>query len=111
VPYDDPDPSDPMTLHGVGVETDDANAMREMGMCFIEEYLRLGFDADRLLQLFKCKGFAGPNMVLEALGEPAIHAMIAEGVGLRGPRMALRYCSRPIEHCANGEISLTVLDS
>ncbi len=111
MPYDDPDPSDPMTLHGVGVETDDANAMRDMGMCFVEEYLRLGFDADRLLQLFQCKGYAGPRMVYEALGEPAIHAMIAEGIGRRGPRMASRVCGRQIEHRANGDISLTVLDS
>lgn len=38
MPYDDPDPTDPMTLHSVVVETRDNSAMTDMAECFIDEY-------------------------------------------------------------------------
>ena len=40
MPYGDPDHTDPLTLHGVVVETDDPTCVQEMAACFIEEYLR-----------------------------------------------------------------------
>ncbi len=83
MPYDDPDPTDPMTLVGVVCPTADEGAMREMAECFIEEYVRLGFDEARLLRLFRTQGFAGPNMAWQTLGEEAIRAMIAEQLGCR----------------------------
>ncbi len=110
MPYDDPDPTDPMTLHGVGVETDDPDAMRNMAACFVEEYLRMGFDAERVLHLFRIKGYAGPRMAYEALGESAIQAIIDEQVRLRGPH-AEKHRSAEFEHRPNGDIGLMVLDT
>ncbi len=83
MPYDDPDPVDPMTITGVAFETSDDSAVREMAACMIEEYLRLGFDEDRLLKMFRVSGYVGPYMAYQALGEEAIRAMIAEYAGLR----------------------------
>ena len=37
MPHNDPDPTDPMALHGVAVQTDDPSVMRQMAQCFIEE--------------------------------------------------------------------------
>lgn len=88
MPYEDPDPTDPMTLHGVGVETDNDDAMVEMAACFIEEYARLGFDARRIERMFHTQGYAGPAMALNVLGEERIRKLIAEEVALRGPRTA-----------------------
>jgi hypothetical protein len=76
VPYNDPDPSDPMTLHGVVVETTDDLAMRDMAECFIDEYARLGFDANRILHLFSTRGYAGPHLALQVLGEGRIRDMV-----------------------------------
>lgn len=107
MPYDDPDPTDPMTLHGVGVETDDPEAMRNMAACFVEEYLRMGFDAERVMHLFQTKGYAGPHMAYEALSEPVIQALIDEEIRRRGPRSA---SNNTVERNDRGDIVLPVLD-
>ena len=82
--------------------------MRHMAECFIEEYLRMGFDAERVLHLFRNRGYAGPHMAYEALKEPAIKALIDEQVRRRRPRSASSQC---IERNECGDITLPVLDS
>ena len=106
MPYDDPDATDPMTLHGVELETDSDEANREMAGCFIEEYLRLGFDRERLVKLFKTKGYAGPYMAYRELGEETIVQLIDEYALRWGPRQA----AQPVDRNANGEIQLPVLE-
>jgi len=106
MPYDDPDSTDPMTLCGVEFPTADDGAVRAMAECFIEEYARMGFDDERLLRLFTTPGFAGPNLALEALGEDAIRALIAEQ--LRGRRAAPSRVA--MERRAGGAIGLPVLE-
>ena len=78
MPYDDPDPTDPMTLHGVVVETDDPTTMLEMATCFIDEYLRMGFTEDRVLSMFRIPQYVGPYMAYESLGKEAIAELIDE---------------------------------
>lgn len=107
MPYEDPDPTDPMTLHGVVVETESDEAMVEMAVCFIEEYARLGFDADRMERMFHTQGYAGPAMALKVLGEQRIRTLIAEEVALRGPRHSQKTrCTT-----TSAGISLPVLES
>ena len=83
MPYDHPDPTDPMTLHGMIVETSDDRAMREMTECFVEEYIRLGFDADRILQMFENPGYAGPYLAYQTLGLDAVRLLIDAQMSLR----------------------------
>ncbi len=107
MPYDDPDATDPMTLHGVVVETDSDAAMRDMAECFVEEYIRSGFDAERILKMFQTQGYAGPYLAYQTLGEDAIQRIIDELIPLWGSRegKAARSLS------ATGQISLPVLES
>ena len=86
MPYDDPDATDPMTLHGVVVETESDAAMRDMAECFVEEYIRNGFSADRILKMFKTKGYAGPFLAYQTLGEEAIRGIVEELIPLWGGR-------------------------
>ena len=88
MPHNDPDPTDPMTLHGVVVETDDSSAMREMAVCFIDEYMRMGYEQDRLLHMFKIPKYAGPYMAFKALGEEAIVQLIGDSAAMWGGRRA-----------------------
>ncbi len=112
MPYAEPDFNDPMTLQGIVVETDDPEAQREMAACFIEEYLRLGFDRDLLLKLFETPGYVGPYIAQQALGEKAIVELIDEYASRWGPRRQYeppngttdRLCRQP-----NGNLSLPVL--
>ncbi len=107
MPFDDPDATDPMTLHGVVVETDGDAAMREMAECFVEEYIRSGFDADRIMKLFTTQGYAGPFLAYQTLGEDVIQRIIDEQVSLRGDRLP----EAPCVPDPNGQISLPVLGS
>ena len=106
MPYDDPDATDPMTLHGVVVETDSDAAMRDMADCFVEEYIRSGFDEDRLLKLFQTQGYAGAFLAYQTLGEEVIRTLIAEHLQRRGPFQ----CRLAVERREGGDISLPVLD-
>ncbi len=107
MPYDDPDATDPMTLHGVVVETKSDAAMRDMAECFVEEYLRSGFDADRILKMFQTQGYAGPFLAYQTLGEDVIRRIVDELIPLWGGR---KDKTAP-KSSANGQISLPVLES
>ncbi len=108
MPLREPDATDPMILHGVSVETDQPDAMRHMAACFIEEYLRMGFDPDRVFKMFKTVGYAGPQMAYKALGEAAIRAMLDEQIAIRGPHVP---AAVPIATNQDSTIALSVLDS
>ncbi|MCB1693580.1 MAG: hypothetical protein KDI19_12505 [Pseudomonadales bacterium] len=86
MPYQDPDPTDPMTLHGVEVEAQGVEAMVDMAVCFIEEYARAGFDADRIMRMFHTRSYAGPALALRTLGERRIRELIADEIAIRGSR-------------------------
>jgi len=106
MPYDDPDPSDPMTLTGVELVIDEPGAVEEMAVCFIEEYVRLGLSAAAICELFESHQFAGPKLAMEQLGPTVIHRMIQEQLLLRGPR-AMR---TQLNQAPGGSLSLPVLD-
>jgi hypothetical protein len=97
-----------MTLHGVVVETESDAAVVEMAVCFIEEYARLGFDADRIQRMFHTQGYAGPAMALQILGEQRIRELIADEMALRGPRPLAE--GRSTTTSTSAGISLPVLD-
>jgi hypothetical protein len=106
MPYEEPDPVDPMTLHGVMFETENTDAMFEMAECFIDEYTRLGFDSERILKLFSTKGYAGPYLAYTVLGDAAIRELIEEcrqKWGPRGPRSQ-------VGTNRQGNVSLPVLE-
>jgi hypothetical protein len=68
MPKDEFDFEDPLELNGVGflTEEDTTDAMCE---CFIEEFMRMGYNAKQILALFRNPHYLGMNMVLEKRGE------------------------------------------
>jgi hemerythrin-like domain-containing protein len=78
MPYQDPDPTDPMTIHAMGLETDDPKVHREMAVAFIEEYMRMGYGRDRVLSLFQIPQYIGPFLAYQALGKAAVAALVDE---------------------------------
>lgn len=107
MPYDDPDTTDPMTLHGVMFDVDDAAPHREMAECFIEEYIRAGFDRRRLLHMFEVRGYAGPNMALHILGREAIEKLVDDCLARWGPRAP---SAAQLATAAGGGLSLRVME-
>jgi hypothetical protein len=112
MPYDDPNPVDPMVLNGVAIDTDgdtDSIAVhRDMAACFIEEFFRMGFAPERILKMFQNRGYAGPARAYRLLGESEIRGMIERQVRMRGGRVAGD--EQAARRRPDGNITLTILD-
>ncbi|MFQ5790640.1 MAG: hypothetical protein ACE5JI_09220 [Acidobacteriota bacterium] len=83
MPYGDPDPSDPNVLMGVSVPADEEST-REMAIAFAEEFAALGFDEERLMNLFRRKHYAGAHRAYRMLGEAEIRIIIRESLAVWG---------------------------
>ena len=83
MPYDDPDPGDPIVLVGVELPGD-VEAIRDMAWVFAEELARMGFGAPRIAELFRSPFYAGAHHALRLLGDTEVGAIIVECVGVFG---------------------------
>lgn len=77
MPKDEFDPEDPLELCGVGLASHEDTTL-EMTDCFIEEYMRLGYNHKQILALFRNPNYTGLNMVLQNKGEPFVRERIQE---------------------------------
>jgi len=77
MPKDEFDFEDPLELNGVAFLTqeDTTDAMCE---CFIEEFMRMGYNPKQILALFRNSHYIGMNMVLEKRGEAFIRDNISK---------------------------------
>ncbi len=77
MPKDEFDFEDPFELNGMAFlsHEDTTNYMAET---FIEEFMRMGYNHQQLLALFRNPHYIGPNMAFEKLGEPFIRDLIAD---------------------------------
>ncbi len=87
MPKDEFDPEDPMELCGVGLVTDE-DTSEAMTDCFIEEFMRLGYNHKQLLALFRNPHYIGVNMVLQNKGEQFVRNRIAEAFAAWGKPVA-----------------------
>ncbi len=71
MPKDEFDFADPFELNGVALPTAQ-DTTDDMGECFIEEFMRLGYNAKQVLALFRNPHYLGMNLVLEKRGEQFI---------------------------------------
>jgi hypothetical protein len=77
MPKDEFDFEDPFELNGMAMLTHE-DTTNDMAECFIEEFMRLGYNHKQVLALFRNPFYVGPNMALEKRGEPFIRELIAE---------------------------------
>ena len=77
MPKDEFDFEDPLELNGVAFATDE-DTTGVMCECFIEEFMRLGYSAPRLLALFRNPNYIGMSMVLEKRGEAFVREKVEE---------------------------------
>jgi hypothetical protein len=87
MPKDEFDFEDPLELNGVGlVCNEDTTAV--MAECFIEEFMRLGYDHKQILALFRNPHYLGMNLALQKRGEQFVREKIAEVFARRGRQVA-----------------------
>ncbi|MDO8545253.1 MAG: hypothetical protein Q7S40_32835 [Opitutaceae bacterium] len=83
MPKDEFDFDDPMELNGVGLacKEDTTAAMTE---CFVEEFMRLGYDHQQILSLFRNPHYIGMNLALQKRGEQFVRDVIGDVFARRG---------------------------
>ncbi len=77
MPKDEFDFEDPFELNGMAFMTHE-DTTNDMAETFIEEFLRMGYNHQQLLALFRNPHYIGPNMAFEKRGEPFIRDLIAD---------------------------------
>jgi hypothetical protein len=87
MPKDEFDFEDPLELNGVAflTEEDTTDVMCE---CFIEEFMRLGYNPKQILALFRDPNYLGMNLVLEKRGELFIRSAITDLFARWGRKVA-----------------------
>ena len=77
MPKDEFDFEDPFELNGMAFLSHE-DTTNDMAETFMEEFMRMGYNHQQLLALFRNPHYIGPNMAFEKLGEPFIRDLIAD---------------------------------
>lgn len=85
MPYKEPDAEDPMELVGVELPATEDNVL-DMISCFAEEYARMGFTSEQILDLFRNPAYPPAYRAMQQVGEGKVRHMIAEAVFIYGRR-------------------------
>jgi hypothetical protein len=83
MPFDEADETDPLELVGVELPADEA-AMIEQATVFAEEFARMGFSEEKLMQLFKNPFYAGAHGAYRALGEEKVRELVQASARIWG---------------------------
>jgi hypothetical protein len=75
MPKDGFDPEDPLELVGM-VMPGQSGELEAMAECFIEEYVRLGWDEERLMPLFTNPMFLATHRIYRQKGEDYVRDLI-----------------------------------
>jgi len=92
MPKDEFDFDDPMELNGMALLSDE-DTTEPMTECFIEEFMRLGYNHKQVLALFRNPHYVGMNMVLQNRGEEFVKENIREIFTRWGRPFDSNHCS------------------
>ena len=110
MPKDEFDFDDPMELSGVALATEE-DATDAMCECFIEEFMRLGYNAKQVLALFRNPHYLGMNMVLQNRGEGFVRNRIAEVFARWGRPIERRTGVAPVSYSSEADESSVAVDN
>lgn len=80
------EPDDPVEMIGVQLNGQSEAQLRDMALCFAEEFIRQGFNKEKLLQVFKNLFYQGPYLVFQQKGEDFVRSVINEALAMWHPR-------------------------
>lgn len=79
------EPDDPVEMMGLQLAGQSEAQLRDMALCFAEEFIREGWDEERLLKLFKNPFYKGPYLVFRQKGDPFVRSVILEALRMWRP--------------------------
>ena len=85
MPKNEFDLEDPMERVGVELPVTSEESVKEMALCFAEEFVREGWDEERLLWMFRNPFYQGPYLVWKQKGDEFIRSVIRSAMGMWRP--------------------------
>jgi len=79
------DPEDPMEMIGVQFPGQSEAQLRDMAVCFAEEFVREGWSAEKLFKMFQNPFYQGPYLVWKQKGDAFVQSAIQEAMKMWRP--------------------------
>ena len=79
------EPDDPLEMIGVELSNQSEAELRDMALCFAEEFAREGWSRERLLKMFHNPFYQGPYLVWKQKGDEFVRSVIEEAVKMWRP--------------------------
>ncbi len=79
------DPEDPMEMIGVELPGQSEAEVRDMVLCYAEEFARDGWNEEKLLAMFRNPFYLGPHLVWRQKGDSFVLSVIKEAIGIWQP--------------------------
>ena|SRR3989338_1818849 len=79
------EPDDPMEMIGVELPAQSEAQLRDMALCFAEEFVREGWGEEPLMKLFSNPFYHGPYLVWKQKGDDFVRCVIREALGMWRP--------------------------
>ena len=83
MPKDEPHIDDPMELTGASFPSEDEQDVQEMTTSIIEEYMRIGWKPESILELFRNPHFRMTNTIYREKGEKFVQEMVKKVMSKR----------------------------
>ena len=85
MPKSEFDPEDPMEFVGVELAEQSEAALRDMALCFAEEFVRDGWDEEKIFHVFRNPFYKGPYLAWKQKGDEFIRSVIRDAVNMWRP--------------------------
>lgn len=82
MPKEESDPEDPMEMVAVELPGQSEVQLRDMALCFADEFIRDGWSEEKLFAMFQNPFYQGPYLVWQQKGDEFVRSVIQE-VGKR----------------------------
>jgi hypothetical protein len=85
MPKSEFDPEDPMEFVGVELAGQSEAALRDMALCFAEEFVRDGWDEEKIFHVFRNPFYKAPYLAWKQKGDEFIRSVIRDAVNMWRP--------------------------
>jgi hypothetical protein len=78
----------PFEMVGVQLPNQSEAQLRDMALCFAEEFIREGWTEEQLMAMFKNPSYKGPFLAFQQKGDEYIRSVICEATQMWRPKRA-----------------------
>ncbi|OGW86296.1 MAG: hypothetical protein A3C35_01810 [Omnitrophica bacterium RIFCSPHIGHO2_02_FULL_46_11] len=86
MPKEEIDPEDPMEMVGIELPGQSEAQLRDMTLSFAEEFVREGYDEEKLMSMFQNPFYQGPYLAWKQKGDDYVRAIIQEAIRMWRPQ-------------------------